>query len=954
MASQNITHPQPSEEISVSRQSNITPKAAAFTASRGDFRLAPIAAAAAITGLLAATQAQAADADDKAVATTTEEAPALDAVTVRSRNRIEKLQDVPLSISVVQGAELARLNAYSIEELTKRAGNVSWNLGNQRTSSISIRGIGKVGQTEAQDPSVGIIVDGVSYAYNALTSSFDFVDLDTVEVSRGPQGTLLGKNTSVGNIIFNTKKPSFTPSADFQLSFNPSQRGIQAWTAITGPVIDNVLAWRGTFSVSRSEGDLQNQYNKDVTYTNKDRVSGRVQFLFTPTDDFNAILRLDLQPRAAEATNGRSFSITNTHTYLDGSAIPVSSTSNEAKLARRWFSDLKSFSIDQYNNTITTAEARPLVTGSAGASLETNWKVADHTLTSITAYKNYHFDAYNDNNTPFDISRNSGGYWNDYKQVSEELRLSSKTGGFVDYQTGLYFIRAQNSATYNKGYGNDAGAWNANKTQYDALDADGNGRYLLIDSLANLRLAANSTAGVQAIDNKSAAIFGQANWHFTDALTLTTGARITREDRNNVGSTIIKDNGSAPELNPSSINGVVLGGFDPYVNTSTTKDVYVRNGLVVTASTPGAVKVGAATLDPAGKVVPTFALTTDPTDTAAVANANAAADAVAKKYFGASQTWATLTAKQKQQVIYAQQIRRAALGALYNATPAEPYRHTQPTLTLSPSYKFNPDVTGYFSFQHGEKAGIAQQYQGVSYLVQAEKTNNFELGVKSALLNKTLVLNADVFLSKIRNYQTSVQEFDQYATNNNLLAGQPLSQATAYSGITGNVPKVKVYGIEVDGVYAGIPRTTLRFSGAYNKAVYESFPNAAFPSEQANLSSPTNPYYDASGTSLPGVPKISGNIGVDYHQPVFGDKEVHTGANLAVQSGSYGSSSIYSYIPRNYSVDWEVGLARVNKSFDVSVVVKNLFNNDTPTSASWTSVTPAIPRLVVLQFTGKL
>ena len=111
------------------------------------------------------------------------------------------------------------LGAVGIDDITKRAANVSWNLGNQRTSSISIRGIGKIGQTEAQDPSVGIIVDGVSYAYNALTSSFDFVDIDTVEVTRGPQGTLLGKNASVGNIIFTTKRPSFTPTADFTLGF---------------------------------------------------------------------------------------------------------------------------------------------------------------------------------------------------------------------------------------------------------------------------------------------------------------------------------------------------------------------------------------------------------------------------------------------------------------------------------------------------------------------------------------------------------------------------------------------------------------------------------------------------------------------------------------------------------------------------------------------------------------
>ncbi len=80
-------------------------------------------------------------------------------VVVRSRQRIEKLQDVPLSISVVTGQDLEREQAMDLGAITKRAANITWNQGNQRTSSLAIRGIGKIGQTEAQDPSVGIIVE---------------------------------------------------------------------------------------------------------------------------------------------------------------------------------------------------------------------------------------------------------------------------------------------------------------------------------------------------------------------------------------------------------------------------------------------------------------------------------------------------------------------------------------------------------------------------------------------------------------------------------------------------------------------------------------------------------------------------------------------------------------------------------------------------------------------------
>ncbi|MBW8901495.1 MAG: hypothetical protein JF619_26035, partial [Massilia sp.] len=126
--------------------------------ARTPFDIGPVVAAVLSLTMLGQAQAQSASSTTPAAsaAAPAAEAPALDAVTVHSRNRIERLQDVPISVSVTTGAELARLDAYGVDALTKRAANVSWNRGNQRTSSLSIRGIGKIGQTEAQDPSVGV------------------------------------------------------------------------------------------------------------------------------------------------------------------------------------------------------------------------------------------------------------------------------------------------------------------------------------------------------------------------------------------------------------------------------------------------------------------------------------------------------------------------------------------------------------------------------------------------------------------------------------------------------------------------------------------------------------------------------------------------------------------------------------------------------------------------------
>jgi iron complex outermembrane recepter protein len=832
----------------------------------------------------------------------------------RSRNRVERLHDIPLSVSVVTGQELERLQATDISALTQRAANISWNWGNQRTSSLSIRGVGKQGQTEAQDPSVGIIVDGVNYAYNALSSSYDFTDVDTVEVTRGPQGTLLGKNTSLGVVNVTTRRPGFTPSADLALTVGENDT-LLGRVGAGGSVIDNVLAWRGTLSVSKGAGDIKNLYNQDITYTNKDRVSGRVQLLLIASPSFNARAAVDAQPRGGETYNGRTINTPTPTRFADGSVNPLT-TDALTRLTRRWFAQQGSYTYEgSYlygagQDAVYNDNQRPLVTGSNGASIELNWNLGHHTLTSITAYKNYHFNATNDDGTPFDIYRNSGGFWNDYRQATQEVRLTSRLGSFVDYQAGVFFIDVDNDVDYRREWGNDAGAWFASPAQYTRLDATADGRYLLQQSLDRLSMSFNSPAGVQAITNKSSAVFAQANWHVSGPLTVTTGLRFTREDRRNTASTLVKDYGNAPELNPAAVNGVALGGFSSDAA-----------GLLAASNSTAQLSL---------------------------------ADTVASKYFGVVATsvpgaaYNGLTAAQKRQVADAKTLRQAQIGVLFNTTEAEPYQAVQPSFVFSPTYKINPNVNTYVSLQYGEKAGIAQFTNGISNLALAEKTTAYEWGLKSVLFDKRLVVNADVFLMDSKNYQQAVRVLDLYTTklNNDGL--------NYYTTATGNVPKVQVKGLELDGAYGGIRNTTIRFSGAYNDARYKEFPNSAQPVE--NGFTGAAPYQNVTGQLLPGASKWSFNVGVDVRIPVLGDKEFHTSFNTAYNS-TYNvdvSLSQYAWIPAHSVTDFDIGLGKRNQKFNLSLLVRNLFNDQTPITLSWNSYTPAFHRWVGVVFTGKL
>lgn len=817
--------------------------------------------------------------------------------TTNSARPLEALQDTPQSTSVVTGDELERLNAVRLGDITERAANVSWNLGNSRTSSLSIRGIGKQAQTDAMDPSVGVVVDSVPYAYNPL-SSFDFTDLADVQVERGPTGTQGGRSANLGLLNITTRRPTFDQdqASAYSLTFG-DYRTIMARAATGGTIIDNLLAWRGAVAVDKGDGAIKNAYNPDYSYPNMDNVSGRVQFLFDPSSTFNALVRLDLEPRHNEFYNGWVLYTPTPTRYANGATNPLN-TDAATRLARSWFTQEGNYSyLSNYLGDNPNLDNQdPLVTSSKGGSAELNWTWGSHTLTSITAYKDYQFQARNDEGTPFDISKNGGGHVY-YHQSSEELRLSSRQGGFVDYRAGVYLLTTGNNYDSGTGDGADAGAWFATPAQYSLLDADGSGRYLLANSLNRLNFKP-----LQQISNKSAALYAQANWHFTDSLNLLTGVRATREDRTNEVSKLIYDNGNAPELNPVAVNGVQLGGFD----SNSAGNLTANNS----------------------------------------ATQLALANATALKYFGVA-TYGALGSGQKSQLAAAKAIRASQLGVLWNPTEGPAYRATQPGFVFSPSYKISDAVTAYVSYRHGEKAGISQVVNGVGYLAAPEKSDAYELGFKSSLLNKTLVIDADLFWNDIRNYQQAVQVYDAYTT---LLKNDT---NTYYTAATGNAAKVRATGLEFDSVYTPTQTFSVRLSGAYNNAVFKDFKNSGQPLENGNLPSP---YRDVTGQNLPGAARFTANLGVDYHRPVLSGGWFHTSLNYAYTT-RYNSDpllSSYGWVPAYGIVDYAIGLGRVDDKFDVTVLAKNLFNNQTSQVVLWNSYIPVVPRWVGVQFSSKL
>jgi outer membrane receptor protein involved in Fe transport len=835
----------------------------------------------------------------------------LDELVVSSRleeeARVKALQaekDVPKSISVVTGPELESLDALNVTEVLHRIGNVQWNFGNPMTGSLSIRGVSSSGGGTI-DPSLGTTVDGVPLASLEIASELDYVDVSTISVTRGPQGSTGGLNTTMGTITVVNNTPTLTPEYHASLILGQGNAVI-AQAAAGGPVIDDLLAWRATFYRDQQNGPYNNKWDGNegrYSWDNADRSLGRLQLLYTPADDFNVLVSGTAKPNGIEFVNGLVQEVQQPYFYANGkptyiaNGLPGATNTVQNKYTRNYFTDADPNAYENYlSGNVRDNDEKGVLNSTYGGLVKVTWDLPRVTLQSITAYDYQHFQASNgvgEWHVTYD-----GGSDMQYNQKSEELTATSKPGGFFDYKTGFIYLQSSdwnNSASVRAIYGSDAGAYDANASQYATLSANSPGVVLL----------GNSLNGVQAYSfaynaNRTAAAFGQIDWHLSQPLTLTTGFRLTNENRRTSQNRGVSNDGWGGDLDPGA-----YGGFNSNPTTG--------------------------------------ALTANTAEQLAIANA------VAEQYFGVA-SYGKLTAAQRKEVAAAKAVRLSTVySGLYGTTVAQPYNGNLPSGNVSLTYKFDANLTGYLSWQHGVKAGISQivYLDGApqSVLVSPETSNDYEIGLKGSYFENTLVVNVDYFLDQVHNYQQTVGILDAVLTKQN--------GTNTYDSITSNAPGIETTGVELDAAYTGIRHLTLRFAGAYNRAFYDRDVLLADPVENGNLSPP---YHNGNGQVLWDAPKFSGNLSGEYAIPVFSAKVFHTDFNYhyvsRFNSDSSGGLSRYAWVNGYGLADFGVGLGRQDRKFDVNVLVKNAFNTAYNYSQTWASYTPGLPRWFGVGFSG--
>nr|WP_315183848.1 TonB-dependent receptor [uncultured Flavobacterium sp.] len=427
-------------------------------------------------------------------------------VVITSRRRIEKIQNVPIPISVVSGKRAEEAGAFNPNRLKELIPSVQLYSSNGRNTTLNIRGLGSsFGLTnDGIDPGVGFYVDGVYYARPAATA-IDFVDIERIEVLRGPQGTLFGKNTTAGAFNITTRAPSFTSGASFETSYG-NYNYIQAKASITGPISKN-LAARISFSGTQRDGTIFNTTTLKPT-NSLNNVGFRAQLLYTPSENVNI-----------------TFAGDNARQRPDGNATVVAGVVTTKRAAYRQFDAIIAdlgYKLPTTNpfDRITDADAPLRVNNDfGGASINVDAKIGKGTLTSTSAWRYWIWDPTNDRDfigLPV-LTKSQGNSRHD--QWTQEIRYAGEFSKKLSGVFGVFLIDQDLTSDPVQTEESGSAQWRfAQNTTSELWKTPG-----LFDGFGTKTTSRLKTLG--------AAVFSQVDWSITENLHLLPGLRFNYDKK---------------------------------------------------------------------------------------------------------------------------------------------------------------------------------------------------------------------------------------------------------------------------------------------------------------------------------------------------------------------------------------------------------------------------------------
>ena len=431
----------------------------------------------------------------------------LEEIVVTAQKREQNIQDVPISISRLAGQRLESkfLGGEDILALASTVPGLHVESSNGRLSPrFYMRGLGNADFTAAASQPVSIVFDEVPMEKASL-KSFPIFDLDDIEVIRGPQGTLFGRNTTAGIVKLDSRRP--TEETEGYIKASGGNKGtINVEGAIGGTLVENTLMGRVSFITQHRSDWINNAYTgEDDAFGGFDIFAGRVQLLWTPSDDFSALLLYQHQDQG-----GNSASAFRANVFDKGS----NKLNDNYKRDTVWF--------DGGNNN-------PARIKSFGVTLKMDWDVGDHTITSITSYQDIYdrfargdidggygclftcgglppgpHGAFGPPSTPFNpfaspfvVNVDTGGD-QEVEQITQEIRFASNLDGSFNYQVGAFYF------------------------EDDLLSVSQN---------MSAGAPAFVVGSVSEVENTTWAVFGQGSYNVSDQLTLTAGVLYTDDEK---------------------------------------------------------------------------------------------------------------------------------------------------------------------------------------------------------------------------------------------------------------------------------------------------------------------------------------------------------------------------------------------------------------------------------------
>lgn len=435
-----------------------------------------------------------------------EENTLLAEVVITARRRTETAQEVPIPISVVGGDLVEASGSFNVNRVKELIPSVQLYTSNPRNTTLNIRGLGSTfGLTnDGIDPGVGFYVDGVYYARPAATT-LDFIDVEQIEVLRGPQGTLFGKNTTAGAFNVTTRKPAFKPGGDFELSYG-NFGYIQAKASLTGPLGER-FAGRISFSGTQRDGVVYN-VTSDQQVNDINNLGARAQLLFRPSETTNINLAADF---SRQRPNG--------YAHVVAGVVPT--LRPEYRQFEQIIADLdyQLPSRDPFDRVVDHNTTARSGNDLGGVSLNIDAQVGPGTLTSTSAWRYWNWDPSSDRDfTSLPLLTLSQAP-SRHQQWSQEVRYAGEFSSRLSGVAGVYVIgqdlksdpfhtEESGSARWRFSQDSDSPLW-----QTPGL-FDGYG----------IRTRSR-------LETISAAVFAQVDWEFVDKLHLLPGIRFNYDKK---------------------------------------------------------------------------------------------------------------------------------------------------------------------------------------------------------------------------------------------------------------------------------------------------------------------------------------------------------------------------------------------------------------------------------------